>query len=742
MTDLTKLSDEDLLALRDNDYSKLSDEALVALRDSETDTIDEDSLRERMGASNERLAESKAEGASSDDLLNQAKGEIIANTANELGLGELGAVAMGAASDVFGSDMGAALQTSKDILSGVTNTSASEISEQYSKNRSEYRAVEQAFEAQNPWSFTGGQIGAGMYASALSPLRGAKETFAFGAMAGLSRSDRETVGQAITDTAAGGTTAFLFEKLGLFAKGGYDKLASKIRSGATGTLSEGVLNPTGAKKYTKLIREHVKKAYGDSPDSMRQFSDEIVDDLKIGKWDTPEDLLEAAQEARASISKGIGSVIDDMDSALGGDKYIDGATLAGRLKQRSGIVSMLNSKYESVRAAGRELSNYIDEYTLDVKTKSFTENIKFKNPDYQVAGEVVESIKSVPRMESEKLSKKMSLKDVHNLKRHLGEQIEHTFHKDMMQGEGVKAASKMSTIVKSKQRVLGALSDMMRDNVDDASRKLGLPSAPEEFITLNRKFSNIATIEPMLADAGNEFTEGFNHKVARQLLSFPGLVAGGTLAASIGGGPGLATAGLAFAGAFNQIIRDPGLPATVGLGLKRVADFMEKYPNHRIVKDLSFSMGISADAVSEKISSVIAEVDFISNAQARDMSIMQRQDSFGTILREKIGDDAADTWHKVAESGDEDQVGEFMDTIARQLPSDLIQGGIGWNGKVYSEQDKALLETELKSNSDISFAQKLTHLEGLRTQGIIPQVQPDPRPPLEHIPRRKDRHNY
>ena len=83
-----------------------------------------------------------------------------------------------------------------------------------------------------------------------------------------------------------------------------------------------------------------------------------------------------------------------------------------------------------------------------------------------------------------------------------------------------------------------------------------------------------------------------------------------------------------------------------------------------------------------------------------------------------------------------------MDTVARELPNDLIEGGIGWNGKVYSEQDKLLLEGQLKANNDISFAQKLTHLEGLRQQGIIPQVQPDPKPPLQHIPRRKDRHEY
>ena len=85
----------------------------------------------------------------------------------------------------------------------------------------------------------------------------------------------------------------------------------------------------------------------------------------------------------------------------------------------------------------------------------------------------------------------------------------------------------------------------------------------------------------------------------------------------------------------------------------------------------------------------------------------------------------------------------FLDNVSKMEGlNKLFEPGIGFNGKVYSPEDKAQLETQIKQ-TDIPAAQRMQLLQELRKEGLIPDFdQIIPEEPVQHVPRNRKIQDY
>jgi len=110
-------------------------------------------------------------------------------------------------------------------------------------------------------------------------------------------------------------------------------------------------------------------------------------------------------------------------------------------------------------------------------------------------------------------------------------------------------------------------------------------------------------------------------------------------------------------------------------------------------------------------------------------SFMQNKTDILNIVRAEAPDLLDDLEDTLANKGD---IGPIMSELAKTSAGmELIGQGIGWEGKVYSEQDKAQLEAELVNNIFIPGDYKVQMVKALREGGVIPD--------MEGVPKRQPR---
>ena len=149
-----------------------------------------------------------------------------------------------------------------------------------------------------------------------------------------------------------------------------------------------------------------------------------------------------------------------------------------------------------------------------------------------------------------------------------------------------------------------------------------------------------------------------------------------------------------------------------------------------------------------------AAASIIGQAELKEMplgrtyeDVIERQASLISIV-EDFEPDLASQLRKAIELDDRDGLGAIMAEISK-LPeaSSFTEPGIGWNGKVYSEEDKA---TVLKDYMSKAREMGIPYVETLRVKKAvlkpgpvdIPQAEPQGRPPALMSPRNKNRHTY
>lgn len=653
--------------------------------------------------------------------LQQLKMQAAMGTALQIGE-EGSAAAMGALESV---------PFAKDVLAGgvtLMENGTEKFEENYKANlRGTNEAINKA-EEEYPFSFFAGDIGASM--AIVNPAR-IPLALGVGGASALSRSEDRSVDDIIAGVAMTGAGMGAGHALGKGAHWFGKKLGLLADRGVGEAV--GALN--GSTKAN--LDRHVMKWYGDGvEDTLENATSKWAKDI-LGEKDIYgrpfltvstglQEVSEKAGQLKDKYGKMMGSTLSAVDEQLG--DAIDPKKAEKIYNElRSELLGDLTDLKDPnaqrlVKKIDARLGATFKE--ISEETEKITEIVQDK-----ITGKFVpvtkEVIKDSPKFRA------MTLGELHKTKQFVSKEVRNAFD---------KSASDIGAEAHVLRRYSAKLADIVDNEVDHLVKagKIDIDGGEiKSFNTLKRKWANMHQVEELGWKAAAERRAG-PFGIFKNALSIRGLAVG-----AIQAGTQLPTyAAATTAIAVNQAMSSPKFPARLQAGFRKLSEHLQKNPESPLLKRILVGTELSSDHFRENVSSVIGELNLMDSAMARTSdSVEMHSDSILTAL-DYHDKGAASALREALETGDKDGIGAVMDQVSKGPLGKYFPQGLGWDGKVYSPMDKQILEEQLKADNSISFAQKLMHLESLRQKGIIPQVQPDPKPPLQHIPRRKDRHEY
>jgi hypothetical protein len=154
------------------------------------------------------------------------------------------------------------------------------------------------------------------------------------------------------------------------------------------------------------------------------------------------------------------------------------------------------------------------------------------------------------------------------------------------------------------------------------------------------------------------------------------------------------------------------------------------------------SNGDDIHAFNSAAASVISEADLRQTPLSRSsQDVIGRKNTILPLVQSLSPELSADLSSAI-ENGDLGAIGNVMDTLSKSPDAKgLIEPGIGWDGKVYSPEDKASLEQEIR-RADLPASQEIILLEELNQQNTIPNIQPVQPFQRTFTPRDKGTHSY
>ena len=587
----------------------------------------------------------------------------------------------------------------KEAVVNDTEESIGDIWDNYKMNLQEMNEDIERASQDNPWAATGGDIVGSLSTLPASGLKGA---MAVGALSGLSRSEERTLASAATGAVSGA----VFHGIGVLGGKALKKGLNSMRELASGTTKEAVGGVS--RTAIKGINRHLKMT--------SQTADEFSESLfkqRVKMPDGEEALFKIGQEFEETLEK-VGmaksQVWKQMDEVLSkvDDVAIDPEVIHSRVR-RVVVDPLLKSDSSSKQALGNKILGMLDNDLLKASKQTIEESAE----------------KGLKTITDKAYSKPWSLRRIHTLKKDIADEVYQTA-KSLDEGV-LKANTQKRAVITELNKLID---DSILGSADDAALK--------SWKSVKKDYGNLAIAEETL----EKHLESQGHGILgniKDLFAVRGIVVGGLSASlGIGGMPALAIgAGL------NRLTTSGAMPATMAVGMRRLANVITENPTGEVARRLITASSLPMLEFRKELAGQLGEIQLKDSPLKRDTeSVIQKKESIQAIL-DASEPDLAIAFASAVESENPEAIGAIM----AQLSNDprfhpFVEEGLGWNGKVYSEEDKAILEEQLKGNNDISFAQKLRHLESLRGKGIIPQVQPDPKPPLQHIPRRKDRHGY
>jgi hypothetical protein len=279
---------------------------------------------------------------------------------------------------------------------------------------------------------------------------------------------------------------------------------------------------------------------------------------------------------------------------------------------------------------------------------------------------------------------------------------------------------------------LGIMSDIISENV----QKSGIKSK-DAFMKLNRKWQTLNIVEDLASDVSDKSFGGpFEH--LKNSIATKGLIMGG-ISTTVGASRA-AAAGISLA--VNEVLNSPKTPAILAKGFLKVSNFLKANPNSEYAKKIMVAASLSSDELRAAVESTIAEINLMENAVARTSEdVMNKSDDILTAVH-GMNPDLANQLRIAIKQEDNNTIGAIMDAVSKQPGANkFLQEGQGWDGKVFTPEDKAQMESEINS-MDMSLHQKLRHKKALRLQGTIPQVEQEQERFLKYRERDKSKPRY
>lgn len=177
----------------------------------------------------------------------------------------------------------------------------------------------------------------------------------------------------------------------------------------------------------------------------------------------------------------------------------------------------------------------------------------------------------------------------------------------------------------------------------------------------------------------------------------------------------------------------------------KISDYLEKTSGTPLVQSAVMSFLNASRDTSEYdnfnalYSTAKASSHFMSNPLERNsQSAIKNRSALNDLLR----DNAPGLMSQLNEAIDSgEEIGPIMDAILKMPEAAaFVKDGVGFDGKVYTEEDKASLENDLVNDIFIPGDYKVQMVKALRETGAIPQMEKIPkRKPRRHEKRDKKR---
>jgi len=470
-----------------------------------------------------------------------------------------------------------------------------------------------------------------------------------------------------------------------------------------------VFNPKGSKTKQEAAREFV------------EYTDNYVYDGKklfeIG--DSIDDTAFKSRQIMKEVGEEKGKILQEYDRILSKDEI-----KSLYEQQKEALIDIYSQdKLGLSEDTGKTVLKRLerDFYdTIEEESQQIVEDVVMGAdglPMLDAAGNTIKRPVAKTIVNSKKELKKLTLSDIERRKRRLDE------------------------IFYDKKQSAVDISDKHYFKVTGSSNRKFLEDAVPEMESINKKYNVIREIAERSGEVSSGCQGGTVSKVKNMLNIRTVFLASAAAGSSMGDVPKMAVLGVA-----NKLVsyaQDPSLTAKTAQRLRTIGKHLQQNPGSGTLRRLAAYSHLPFDDFRDKLAGIASEIALGEKAVARTAEdALTRSDD---ILAAARGVDSAmaKELKDAFESGNEDAIGAYMDGLSKdpQL-SKYFEPGLGFNGKVYDPQDKAMLEEQLRANDDIPYSQRLLLIDDLKKNGTIPQPQEQAPDFIEFISRDKDKPEY
>lgn len=627
------------------------------------------------------------------------------------------AAALGAMESIpFAKDVAAGAEALYQEATEDDEFSLSQMTDKYRHNKREWDDQINEAESKYPATFIASDIATGVGLAVATGGTSLAANVGLGALEGVSRSEDRDVWDAVV----GGALAGAADRV-TFGAGKLLGFAGKH----LGILSNrGIGEGIGAvnKSKARELNDHVRKMYlsGDKTKTLTEGYEKFANDMLeettesgkpfFGKFQTLEETQVEAAKNLQRYGKEMGTVLSETDEVI---KSVDVSSLHRRMIDDM-VTPLISSEDPITKKLGGDLAKKLRNTFKTEDTVEPFEKLIEKNG-------ILETITEKKTVEG--VYKDLGLKDLHRIKLDVSRQARNAFEVD---------GRELSAGALELRKQVGITTSFIDDIIDEAG--VEIPSA-QTYKKLKRKWSNMLVVERMAADEAASKAQGPFGRM-KGLMSLRGMFIGSAFAGVSGG------TGLVVAGVLNEAMSSSRVPLAMAKGVGQLAKHLQNAPDSKYAKRILVAGALSADSLREAVTSSIAELNLSASPVKRSYEDAASKRSSIVTALERIDKDLARKLDEAFANEDSSTVGQIMDRISKNPNTKgLIDEGIGWDGLVHDEADRAQLEEELRTKN-LPVAQEQVYLEELNKQRKIPEIQEVEPFNRKFVPRNKNNPPY
>lgn len=579
-------------------------------------------------------------------------------------------------------------------------------------------------EAQSPATFMAGEIagtagalvgggaalkGAGA-AGTLTPLGMVAATGAgVGAAQGLSRSRDRGVSDVLVGGTIGAVSEVVSPLIGKGIKKGGRYLLDKagdIKAGAVKKIL-GIGNVSTKKSFHKHLKRTNQKESVFLNDILTQKmkgSDELV----LNFNEKPELMIDKIKIRRNEIGDKIGKSYKQIDEAHKIEINLE--------ELKSGLTDdvvapFMRSDDPGMVEIGAELNDFINK--LGHRSKGIKK--EFKDGVLNSSEEIV-------------IDEKWGLARTHKLQKDIRKRIETIYKKNGLDLNASKEQQRQvaTSLGKHMDEVLETVSSEADDLVGKIKKD-------------RLQFGNMSTIKETL-EADLYRSKGDSMSALKEFVSTRNVLISGIISGGFTGviGP----AGLVAGPILTSIIHSPKTPLYLAKGLQSLGNVVSASPTGEIATKVNSAALMNNKKFKDTMYGVIGEMNLKSDPiQRTSEDVINKQADIRHYI--KANQPSALKGFDDAIKAGPEAINAYMDGVSKiDGVQDMFEDGVGFDGKVYSKEDKATLKHQLKL-SNVPGAQRVQLINDLEANGTIPDMtQVVEAPPKQHVSRTKKIHDY